>query len=90
MLDGSVQIRLLAPYAKQQRAVWKGTHDHFYEAQQETAVKADARNGVKWKASALRHSCASYGFAETKDACRVAGELVRVGKVRRALRAPAN
>ena len=30
---------------------------------------------VKWKANALRHSYASYRFAQTGDAGRVAGEL---------------
>ena len=30
---------------------------------------------MKWKANALRHSYASYRFAQTGDAGRVAGEL---------------
>ncbi|MBI4662143.1 MAG: tyrosine-type recombinase/integrase [Verrucomicrobia bacterium] len=75
----------LTAYAEKQGNVWPGGHDEFYEAQQETAaateVKADPENGikgekpVKWKANALRHSYASYRFAQTGDAGRVAGEL---------------
>ena len=75
----------LAPYAERQGNVWSGTHDEFYEAQQETAaateVKAEpdkevkGEKPVKWKANALRHSYASYRFALTADAGRVAGEL---------------
>ena len=75
----------LAAYAGMQGNVWMGGHDEFYEVQQETAaateVKADPEKGikgekpVKWKANALRHSYASYRFAQTGDAGRVAGEL---------------
>ena len=75
----------LAPYAAQTGAVWQGTHEAFYIAQQATAaataVPADAQNStpakpaVKWKQNALRHSYASYRFAQTADAGRVAGEL---------------
>jgi len=75
----------LAPYAGRQGNVWNGGHDEFYDAQQNTAaataVKAEAEKGiteqkpVKWKANALRHSYASYRFAQTGDAGRVAGEL---------------
>jgi integrase len=61
----------LAPYAGRQGQIWAGGHDAFYEAQQDTASKA----GIKWKANALRHSFASYRFAQTGDAGRVAGEL---------------
>lgn len=74
----------LAPYAGREGNVWTGGHDEFYEAQQDTAaataVEADAEKGikaqppVKWKANALRHSYASYRFALTNDAGRVAGE----------------
>ncbi len=74
----------LAPYAAQTGAVWKGTHEAFYIAQQTTAaateVPADVENSipakppVKWKQNALRHSYASYRFALTNDAGRVAGE----------------
>jgi integrase len=75
----------LLPYAERQGKIWPGTHDAFYDAQKETAaatgVKADPENGikalppVKWKSNALRHSYASYRFAQTGDAGRVAGEL---------------
>jgi integrase len=61
----------LAPYAKRTGKVWPGLHDEFYDQQQATAKAA----GVEWKANALRHSYASYRFAQTGDAGRVAGEL---------------
>ena len=60
----------LAPYAGRTGKVWLGTHEDFYQAQQDTAAAA----GLKWKANALRHSFASYRFAQTGDAGRVAGE----------------
>jgi site-specific recombinase XerD len=75
----------LAPYAGREGKVWTGTHDAFYDSQLElaaaTAVQADTDKGIKaekavaWKANALRHSYASYRFALTNDAGRVAGEL---------------
>lgn len=61
----------LAPYAAHTGKVWSGTVDAFYRAQQATGEAA----GIKWKQNALRHSCASYRFAQTADAGRVAGEL---------------
>lgn len=61
----------LKPYARRKGKVWTGTHDDFYDAQQDTAKAA----GFKWKANALRHSCASYMFALSNDAGRVAGFL---------------
>jgi integrase len=74
----------LAPYAGRQGKVWPGGHDAFYVAQQDTAqataveAKPDkgivGRKAVEWKANALRHSYASYRFALTGDAGRVAGE----------------
>jgi integrase len=75
----------LAPYAGRQGSVWVHGHDEYYDAQQETAaataVEADEKSGVKaqkavaWKANGLRHSYASYRFAQIGDAGRVAGEL---------------
>ena len=61
----------LAPYAAQSGMVWSGTHEGFGGAQRNTAETA----GVRWKKNALRHSYASYRFAQTSDAGRVAGEL---------------
>ena len=57
--------------AEEHGPVWAGEHDGFYDAQQATARAA----GVDWKGNALRHSYASYRFAQTMDAGRVAGEL---------------
>ena len=51
--------------------IWPGTRDGFYVQQRITA----RRSGIRWKANALRHSYASYRFAECADAGRVAGEL---------------
>ena len=75
----------LAPYAGRQGNVWPGDSIAFYKQQPAvaaaTAVEADvkksiaAQKPVKWKANALRHSYASYRFALTNDAGRVAGEL---------------
>ena len=61
----------LAPYAGRKGMVWPGGHDAFYDAQQDAAKAA----GLKWKANALRHSCASYMFALSNDAGRIAGLL---------------
>jgi integrase len=61
----------LAPYAGRTGRVWPGLHDAFYGAQQATAEAA----GVTWKTNALRHSFASYRFAQLGDAGRVAGEM---------------
>jgi len=75
----------LAPYAEREGKIWKGEHYDYYYAQRDlaaaTAVQADVDKGIKaqkpvaWKANALRHSYASYRFALTNDAGRVAGEL---------------
>jgi len=74
----------LAPYTERQGMVWPGTHDAYYQTQLLTAaateVKADPAKGqkalapVRWKSNALRHSYASYRFAQIGDAGRVAGE----------------
>lgn len=61
----------LAPYIGRQGHIWQGTHEGYYKAQLATAELAS----VKWKDNALRHSYASYRFALTNDAGRVAGEL---------------
>ncbi|MSU21394.1 MAG: hypothetical protein EXS30_08355, partial [Pedosphaera sp.] len=75
----------LAPFAERQGRIWTGTSNAFYKQPQAaaaaTAVEADPATGVKgeapvrWKTNALRHSYASYRFAVTNDAGRVAGEL---------------
>lgn len=73
----------LAPYSERQGKVWRGMHDEFYSVQQTTAaatrVEANqeirAQAPVRWKSNALRHSYASYRFAQIGDAGRVAGEL---------------
>jgi integrase len=75
----------LSPYSERKGEIWPGTHDEFYECQQETAaatvIHANSKKGIaakpaiRWKANGLRHSYASYRFALTNDAGRVAGEL---------------
>lgn len=76
----------LADYSgRQQGKIWPGGNVLFYRRQQQialaTAVQADESKGAKgqkpieWKGNALRHSYASYRFALTGDAGRVAGEL---------------
>ena len=61
----------LAPYAGQDGKVWPLGHEALYTTQRETSALA----GFKWKKNALRHSYASYRFALTTDAGRVAGEM---------------
>jgi integrase len=75
----------LVPYSGLKGKVWTGGHDEFYDAQQETAAATAAagdpekriigQEPVKWKSNGLRHSYASYRFAQIGDAGRVAGEL---------------
>ena len=75
----------LAPYAGREGKLWPHSSIGFYKAQEATAaataIAADDGKGIKaqkavtWKANALRHSYASYRFALTGDAGRVAGEL---------------
>ena len=60
----------LQPYAKARGRVWTGTHDEFYDAQQEAATAA----GIAWKSNALRHSFISYRLAEIQNAAQVALE----------------
>lgn len=74
----------LRNYADKAGNVWPGSSDEFYHAQQNAAaateMKADETKGIKvvpavaWKQNGLRHSYASYRFAQTGDAGRVAGE----------------
>ncbi len=61
----------LAPYAGRTGLIWGGGYSQFYDAQKLTAENA----GIDWKRNALRHSYASYRFAQTRDAGRVSGEL---------------
>lgn len=70
-------VAWLAPYADRQGKVWPGSHEDFYKAQHNTAAatKSDGKTAVRWKPNALRHSYASYRFAQIGDAGRVAGEL---------------
>lgn len=63
-------LEWLRPYAGQGK-IWKNGHDQFYDLQQDVAEAA----GIKWKINALRHSFASYSFALTNDAGRIAGFL---------------
>ena len=75
----------LTPYSGKQGKVWPGDSVAFYKQQSAvsaaTAVEGDAEQNisaqkpVKWKSNGLRHSFASYRFALTNDAGRVAGEL---------------
>ncbi len=61
----------LAPYAARHGMVWLETSTILTHRQNDTAKAA----GMKWKHNALRHSYASYRFAQIGDAGRVAGEL---------------
>jgi integrase len=75
----------LADYADKHGKIWRDSSILFYKRQEAVAaateVEADEAKGIKaekrvqWKANALRHSYASYRFAQTADAGRVAGEL---------------
>lgn len=75
----------LAPFSKKSGRIWPGGSVLFYKRQEAiaaaTRVHADPENNiraqdpVKWKGNGLRHSYASYRFAQTSDAGRVAGEL---------------
>lgn len=61
----------LEPSAKQQGKVWRGTIGTLHNTQRETAADA----GLKWKKNGLRHSFASYSFALSNDAGRIAGYM---------------
>jgi integrase len=75
----------LGDYAEREGKIWLADSYLFYRQMPgiaaATAVKADPQQNikeqkpVKWKANGLRHSYASYRFAQTGDAGRIAGEL---------------
>jgi integrase len=75
----------LKPDAERTGAVWPHGRDWFHKCQLATAAatKVEARpemdiaeeKPVKWKANGCRHSFASYSFALTNDAGRIAGYL---------------
>ena len=75
----------LMPFGGREGKVWLGDSPHFYRQMESiaaaTAVDATPEKNikeqkpVKWKANGLRHSYASYRFAQIGDAGRVAGEL---------------
>ncbi len=69
----------LTPYKGHEGKIWHGTAGTFNNRQRDTAAATrDLENGitaVKWKRNGLRHSYASYRFAQIMDAGRVAGEL---------------
>ena len=59
----------LAPCAGRRGKVWQG--GWLYKVQQDIAKVA----GVAWKANGCRHSFATYSFALSNDAGRIAGYL---------------
>src|SRR5262249_4256788 len=66
----------LAPYANRKGKVWRGTHDQFSDAQQETSAATAEKKlaAVPWKHNGLRHSFISYRLAELKNDAQVALE----------------
>jgi integrase len=74
----------LEDYAGREGKIWRESSILFYKRQEAVAaatkVKADEEKGIKaqkavaWKQNGLRHSYASYRFAQIGDAGRVAGE----------------
>ena len=67
----------LAQYQNLTGKIWGEGESKFHKTQRSTAESA----GVALKSNALRHSYASYRFAQTSDAGRVAGELGNTAKV---------
>lgn len=61
----------LLPYAGKTGRVWRGASWQMYRAVSETIKRA----GIKPRPNGFRHSYASYRFALTNDAGKVAGEL---------------
>jgi len=59
----------LAPYANSKDGVWPHGRICFHKREQSTAKTA----GIVWKRNAMRHSFASYSFALSNDAARIAG-----------------
>ncbi len=62
----------MTPYADRRERIWRGGHEDFYEAQQDIAAAtgSDGKTAVRWKPNALRHSYASYRFAQSRAGCR--------------------
>jgi integrase len=75
----------LLPYAMKTGRIWDQERNIFHKRQEAiaraTKVQADDETGtagqkaVEWQSNALRHSYASYRFAQIGDAGRVASEL---------------
>lgn len=75
----------LSTYAEKRGRIWTGDSITFTNRERQTAaataVKANPEKNieeqkpVKWQRNGLRHSYASYRFAQIGDAGRVAGEL---------------
>jgi integrase len=69
----------LSTYAERRGKIWTGDSMTFTNRERQTAAAtADAEaklKPVKWQRNGLRHSYASYRFAQIGDAGRVAGEL---------------
>lgn len=62
----------LTPFKGSTGKVWKGSHDAFYDAQQETASKAK----VEWVHNGLRHSYGTYRYRVLNgDVSKVAAEM---------------
>lgn len=67
----------LAQYQNCTGKIWVSGESKFHKMQRLIAEGA----GVPWKSNALRHSYASYRFAQTSDAGKVAGELGNTASV---------
>jgi integrase len=69
-------VAWLAPYVKATGPVWRGSHDDFYDAQQDTAeaTKTKTLPALEWKANAARHSFISYRLAQIQSVNQVAME----------------
>ena len=67
----------LSQYQNCTGKIWSNEESKFYKMRRIIAKEA----GVPWKSNALRHSYASYRFAQTSDAGKVAGELGNTASV---------